>query len=165
MLKSLEEIPAATENEREIIMCCACTRTPSPNSSLLLENRLQSTPSPLCKLASRFLLSALLYLFGGGTYRDHKSGRNFTHFKVTAPHRTAETSGKVAGGTTRALTLTTNKSQAHRKPRHTHSEHLGQCRQLAGVPQLELELAKFVHTTPKSEIITPKNTLAWLLCR
>ena len=52
-----EEIPT-TKNEREMLMRRACARTPSPRSFLLLEHRLQPTPSPLCGLASWPLLDA-----------------------------------------------------------------------------------------------------------
>ena len=52
-----EETPS-TENEREVLMRRACARTPSPRSFLLLEHRLQPTPSPLCGLASWPLLDA-----------------------------------------------------------------------------------------------------------
>ena len=48
----------ATENEREMLMRCACARTLSPRSFLLLEHRMQPTPSPLCGLASWPLLGA-----------------------------------------------------------------------------------------------------------
>ena len=48
----------ATENEREMLMRRACARTLSPRSLLLLEHRLQPTPSPLCGLASWPLLGA-----------------------------------------------------------------------------------------------------------
>ena len=52
-----EETPK-TENEREVLMCRVCAYTPSPRSFLLLEHRLQPTPSPLCGLASWPLLGA-----------------------------------------------------------------------------------------------------------
>ena len=48
----------ATENEREMLMRRACARALSPRSFLLLEHRLQPTPSPLCGLASWHLLGA-----------------------------------------------------------------------------------------------------------
>ena len=54
----------ATGNEREMLMRRACACKLSPRSPLLLENSLQPTPSPLCELAWRYLLSALLYVFG-----------------------------------------------------------------------------------------------------
>jgi len=53
-----EEKKNATENEREMLMRRACARTLSPRSFLLLEHRLQPTPSPLCGLASWPLLGA-----------------------------------------------------------------------------------------------------------
>ena len=42
----------------QMLMRRACARTPSPHSFLLLEHRLQPTPSPLCGLASWPLLDA-----------------------------------------------------------------------------------------------------------
>ena len=52
-----EETPT-TENEREMPMRRACTRTLSPRSFLLLEHSLQPAPSPLFGLASWPLLGA-----------------------------------------------------------------------------------------------------------
>ena len=52
------EVTPTTENEREMLMRRACARTLSPRSFLLLEHRLQTTPSPLCGLASWPLLGA-----------------------------------------------------------------------------------------------------------
>ena len=48
----------ATENKREMLMRRACARALSTRSFLLLEHRLQPTPSPLCGLASWPLLNA-----------------------------------------------------------------------------------------------------------
>ena len=52
------------ESESSMLMHRACARTPSPYSFLLLEHRLQPTPSPLCGLASWPLLGAC-FMFPG----------------------------------------------------------------------------------------------------
>ena len=53
-----------TENQRDMLMRRACACALSPRSFLLLEHSLQSTPSPLCELASWPLLGACSMYFG-----------------------------------------------------------------------------------------------------
>ena len=58
------EETSATENLREMLMRRACARALSPHIFLLLEHRLQPTPSLLCGLASWPLFDACSMFFG-----------------------------------------------------------------------------------------------------
>ena len=58
-----DEVNPKAKNKGGMLMRRACARTPSPRSFLLLEHRLQPTPSPLCGLASSEAPWALLGAF------------------------------------------------------------------------------------------------------